>query len=207
MKMDEREVFSSQHFDVLKEIGNIGSGHVATSLSQLLSRPVDMSLPHVSVLDVNKFVDILGGPETQVVGVLFTLNEDFRGMIMFVTEREFAHLSLNVLLGKDFQSFSDLGDMEISTLREVANIVVGSYLNAIGDLTGMRMGLSEPHIAIDMAGAVLSVPAIEVERLGDRALFIQDGFVDGTEKVTSYILLLAEQGYLEKMLRMLGIEV
>ena len=47
--MNNRENLGAQHFDALREIGNIGSGHVATSLSQLLSRPIDMSIPTVKV--------------------------------------------------------------------------------------------------------------------------------------------------------------
>ena len=206
-KVCNREALNDRHFDMLREIGSIGSGNAATAISQLLGRPVNMSVPHVSVLDVKRFVNILGGPENQAVGVLFTLDEDFQGMVMFVTEREFAHLSLNALLGMDFRSFDELREMELSALKEVANIMVGSYLNAISDLTGMRIGLSAPAIAIDMAGAVLSVPALELERPGERALFIQDGFTGGKEQAAGHIILLAEQGYLEKMLRILGMEI
>ena len=35
--------------DLLKEIGNIGSGNAATSLSQMINMKVDMQVPNIEV--------------------------------------------------------------------------------------------------------------------------------------------------------------
>ena len=195
------------HIDVLKEIGNIGSGNAASALSAMLSRKVDMNLPTVKILDVTELADIMGGPENQVVGILFCLSDEFEGMMMFITERQFAHLVLNVLMTKDFDKFEDLTDIDISALKEVGNIMVSSYMGAISTLTNMRILLSPPSICIDMVGALLNVPAVEIEKYGDKALFIQDGFIDGSNQVTSYLLLIPEVGYLKKIFQNLGIDM
>ena len=39
------------HLDVLREIGNIGSGNAATSLSDMLARRVDIAVPTIKILD------------------------------------------------------------------------------------------------------------------------------------------------------------
>ena len=195
------------HLDVLKEIGNIGSGNAATALSQMLNTPVDMNIPVVKILDISELADTLGGPENQVVGILFSLSNEFEGMMMFITEKQFAHLVLNVLMGKKFDKFEDLGEMDISAIKEVGNIMVSSYIRAISQITNMGIGLSPPSIAIDMAGALLNVPAVEIEKYGDKALFIQDGFINNNNKVTSYLLLIPEVGYLQKIFKILGLEM
>lgn len=196
-----------EHLDALREIGNIGSGNAASALAQLINRKVDMNLPIVKILDVQELAEALGGAENQVVGILFQLENEFKGMMMFLVAQEFTHLILNVLMGKDFTSFEDLGDMDISAIKEVGNILVGSYIGALSQLTNFKIELSPPAIAIDMVGAILSVPAIEIEKFGDKALFIQDGFIDGAEKVTSYLMLIPEVGYLENMLKMFGMDI
>jgi len=198
---------TSDHIDCLREIGNIGSGHAASSLAQLLNRRVDMQPPTVSVLDIEALADKLGGPENQIIGILFTLAGDFQGMMMFLTEQKFAHLSLNVLMGKELKGFEDLTEIDLSALMEVGNIMISAYITAISDLTRLSITLSPPSIAIDMAGAILSVPALEIEKIGDKALFIQDGFIDEKERVTSYLLLIPEEGHLQNMLRVLGMEI
>ena len=195
------------HIDVLREIGNIGSGNAATSLAAMLGARVDMNIPKVEILNVEELANTVGGPETQVVGILFSLHEDFEGMMMFLTEKRFAHLVLNVLMDKQFDKFEDLGEMDISALKEVGNIMVSAYVGAISQMTNMKIALSPPSIAIDMVGALLNVPAVEIEKYGDKALFIQDGFINGSEQVTSYLLLIPEIGYLKKIFQVFGMDV
>jgi len=48
---------------------------------------------------------------------------------------------------------------------------------------------------------------VEVEKFGDKALFIQDGFIDGNNRVESYLLLIPEVGYLKKIFQILGLEM
>jgi chemotaxis protein CheC len=193
--------------DVLREVGNIGSGNAASALSGMLNTRVDMNLPTVKILDITDLAQTLGGPENQVVGILFSLSTDFEGMMMFITEKQFAHLVLNVLMGKDFDKFEDLGKMDISAIEEVGNIMVSSYISAISQMTNLKIALSPPSIAIDMVGALLNVPAVEIEKYGDKALFIQDGFINDINQVTSYLLLIPEVGYLQKIFKILGLEM
>lgn len=208
--MDERGYIANlneMHIDVLREIGNIGSGNAAGALSAMLNRRVDMNIPTVKILDIQELANTLGGPENQIVGILFTLHREFEGMMMFLTEKQFAHLVLNVLMGKNFEKFEDLTEVDLSAIKEVGNVMVSAYIGAISTLTAMRIGLSPPAISIDMVGAMLNVPAVEVEKYGDKALFIQDGFIDGNNQVTSYLLLIPEIGYLKKIFQILGLEM
>ena len=198
---------SAMHIDVLREIGNIGSGNAASSLSSMLNTPIDMNIPTVKILDVEELAATIGGPEMQVVGILFSLHQDFEGMMMFITEKQFAHLVLNVLMGKNFDKFEDLGEMDISAIKEVGNIMVSAYMGAISQMTNFKIALSPPSIAIDMAGALLNVPAVEIEKYGDKALFIQDGFINGNNQVTSYLLLIPEVGYLKKIFQVFGMDI
>jgi len=198
---------TDMHLSVLGEIGNIGSGNAASSLAQMLNTRVDMNVPTVKILDISELAQTLGGPENQVVGILFNLSHDFEGMMMFITEKQFAHLVLNVLLDKQFDKFEDLEEMDISAIKEVGNIMVSSYMQAISQMTMMKIGLSPPSIAIDMVGALLNVPAVEIEKYGDKALFIQDGFINGENEVTSYLLLIPEVGYLQKIFQSLGLDM
>ena len=48
--MIKTEDLNNFQLDVLKEIGNIGAGHAATALSQLLAEPITMTVPNVSIV-------------------------------------------------------------------------------------------------------------------------------------------------------------
>ena len=67
---------NDMHLDVLKEIGNIGSGNAASALSAMLSKPINIEVPKINILDYNTVVDSLGGPENLLVSLLFTMTDD-----------------------------------------------------------------------------------------------------------------------------------
>ena len=56
MSLHSYEDLNDLHLDVLREIGNIGSGNAATSLSEMLTRPIDISVPTIRVLDYTEVV-------------------------------------------------------------------------------------------------------------------------------------------------------
>jgi chemotaxis protein CheC len=167
-----------------------------------------MSVPQVKIIGIQEIANILGGPENQVVGILFTLSKDIEGMMMFILKQEFAHLAVNQLMGRELESFSDFEEMDLSALKEIGNIMAGSYVNAISSLTNFEIGISVPGIAIDMAGAILSVPAIQFGKIGEKVLFIEEEFIGGDgENVNSYLILIPEIDSLHKILKILGVEL
>ncbi len=197
--------FNPVQMDLLKEIGNIGAGNAATTLSQMLSKRVDMTVPRVRFLEYGEIANLLGGPENQIVGILLKLSEGVDGMMMFLMEESFAHTALNVLMGKDLKSFDDVTEMDLSALQEIGNIMAGSYVGALAGLTNMYINISPPEVSLDMAGAILSVPAIEFAKVGDKVLFIEEEFVDSTGLIKSFVLLIPEMHSLEKIMAMFGI--
>ncbi len=188
--------------DVLKEIGNIGSGNAVTALASMLSKKVNMSVPKVRIIDFKQVPTILGGEEEIVVGIYLYLNEDVEGNIMFVLDIKSAQNLLEMLLNKKIKEFDEIS---ISALSEVGNIVASSYVNSLSTLTGLKISVSIPSIAIDMAGAILSVPAIQFGFIADQALFIETVFEEGAHSVKGNLFLLPDIYSFKKMLYGLGV--
>nr|WP_207725173.1 chemotaxis protein CheC [Anaerocolumna cellulosilytica] len=175
--------------DVLKEIGNIGAGNATTALSTMVNGKVDMNVPKVALLEFKDLPDTVGGAENIVVGILITLEGEINGMMMFMMEQKSAYRLVNILLGKppEDESFTE---MELSALKEIGNIIAGAYLSSLSTLTGIRIDASVPYMSIDMAGAILSVPAIEFGKVGDKALIIETQFSKDDSDVNGYFILI-----------------
>lgn len=201
---DYREL-SNMQLDVLREIGNIGTGNAATSLSTMLQKAVNISVPAISVMDYREVTDLLGGPENMIVGILFTLKGDINGMMMFLLEKDFTHTVLNALLGQTLNDFTEIDDMAMSALQEIGNIMAASYVNAIAQLTSLTIDISVPSTSVDMAGAILSVPAICFGNISDHIILIQDSFNSTSENLVSHILLIPEVDSLENLMTHLGV--
>ncbi|MFA9463813.1 MAG: chemotaxis protein CheC [Velocimicrobium sp.] len=195
----------SLQFDVLREIGNIGAGNATTALSQLLNSKIDMKVPLVELLGFQELPDIIGGAENLIVGILLTLEGDTDGMMMFMLEKESAHHIINILLQKDLQSFDDFSEMDLSALSEIGNIIAGAYLSSISTLTNLTITSSIPYMSIDMAGAILSVPAIEFGKVGDKALVIKTQISENNQEVNGYFVLIPTMDSYIKMMSSLGL--
>ncbi len=193
--------------DVLREIGNIGSGNAATSLSSMLAQPVQIQVPKISILDYEDVTSALGGPESMIVGLMLSLEDDVSGMLMFLLEKEFAHMTLSTLLCQDIESFDEIDEMGISAMQEIGNIMAASYVNAISSLTGMTINISVPSVCVDMAGAILSVPAIHYANISDKIIFIENKFSNEAENAVSHVLMIPDVDSLEKIMTNLGIEI
>jgi chemotaxis protein CheC len=207
MALKSYDDLSEMQIDVLREIGNIGSGNAATALSEMLGHPVSISVPKVRILDYAEVVTGLGGPETMVVGLLLTLSEDVEGMMMFLLQREFAHMSLSALLGEEIERFDQIDEMGMSAIREVSNIMAASYVTAIASLTGLTINISTPDLTIDMLGAIMSVPAIHFANISDKIIFIEDEFGNQEQSAPSHILLFPDVASLNKIMTNLGIDL
>lgn len=191
--------------DVLKEIGNIGAGSAATALANMLSRKIDMNVPNVRVLEFKDVAEILGGEENLVVGIYFELSEDIVGNMMFALDMASAMNLSNLLLNRNKGKEESLDEMDISALSEVGNILASSYANSLSALTGLKAYISIPSISIDMAGAILSVPAIQFGHIGDHALMIETVFVEDENLVSGNFFLLPDLESFDKILSALGV--
>lgn len=180
--MSSLDKFDSFHLDTLKEVGNIGAGHAATALSQLLNKTIDMEVPAVRVVPFSDIPELVGGSDNVVAAVLLRIEGDAPGNMFYMTPVKEATFLIQQLTGD--QSFSldkpPFSEMGLSALQEVGNILAGSYLSALSDLTKLNLQPSVPALTVDMASAILSYGLIELSQVGDYAIVIDTRI---TEKI------------------------
>lgn len=199
------EKVSETYLDVLKEIGNIGAGNAMTALSQMLNCKVDMKVPQVKLLDFNEVGALMGGEEQVMVGVFLGVEGDITGSMMFLVEQSSAKHLLHKILG-DMVQQDGFSEIEFSAMKEIGNIITGAYLNSLSMLTNLTIIPTPPSLTLDMAGAILSVPAIEFGTLGDKILLIQSQFYDEVE-IDGYFILVPDIESYPKILSSLGLSV
>ena len=191
------------YFDVLKELGNIGAGNATTSLSQMLQIKVDMKVPKVELLNFLEVGEAMGGEELVMAGIYLLVEGDITGSMMFLLQKKSAGVLVSRLMGMPVSDEDNFSEMEISALKEIGNIITGSYLNALSSLTNLKIFPSIPDLCIDMAGAILSVPAIEFGIMGDKILLIETAFTDDSE-LNGYFILIPDLQSYDKILGALG---
>jgi chemotaxis protein CheC len=191
--------------DVLKEVGNIGAGHAATALSKLLNKPVDMKIPLVTILPFEQVADSLGGAEEVVIAIFLRVVGEAPGNMFFILSLESAKKLLEHMAGIQVENDGEYSEMEVSALQEIGNILVGSYLSSLADLTRLNMSPTVPSIAIDMAGAILSFGLVQFGQMGDHALLIDTQFLEGNHEVGGHFFFIPDPESFEKIFSSLGV--
>jgi chemotaxis protein CheC len=196
---------SQEYFDILRELGNIGAGNATTALAEMLQCKVDMSVPKVGLLEFKEVGMAMGGEEQIMAGIYLGVEGDITGSIMFLLEKNSARFLVSKLMGMEMEG-DDFSEMEYSAMKEVGNIITGAYLNSLSSLTNLKIFPTIPDIAVDMAGAIMSVPAIQFGAVGDRMLLIQTQFFDDVA-IDGYFILIPDMESYSKILSALGMSV
>jgi len=199
-----------KYLDVFKEIGNIGAGNAASALAGLLNRRISMTVPDASVVPFSSILSVMEGPETLVAGVLIDISGDLNGYILLLLGMKDAMSMVSQALNEPSRDTSapnfTLSDLELDTLVEIANILVGSFLSAISSFTGLRVTPSVPQIAIDMLGAIISIATVEYGMIGETVLFLNTQFNDLAGDISGHFFLIPDYNSYRILINALGLE-
>ena len=197
---------NSMYMDVLKELGNIGAGNATTAIAGMLGKRMNMSVPKVGFMDASKLGDAICPEEETIVGIFLEVQHDITGSMMFLMKMPAAHFLVNTIMGRELSYNEPFAEMDLSAMKEIGNIIAGSYLSALSNMTNMRILPSVPYIAVDMAASILSVPAIQFGQYGDNALFIETEFGDDV-MMGGYFILMRDRDSYSSIMSSLGIPV
>jgi chemotaxis protein CheC len=197
-------VLNDMQRDALKEVGNIGAGHAATALSQLLNTTVRLSEPRIDVLKFRDLSNRIGSPERSVAALHMYVRGEAPGQMVVLFDREQAAEFVNVFIKRiigDIQIFDSIVD---STLKELGNIIAGSYLTALISLTGINLLPSVPTLSY---GTIQAAFRTLMSILPDQDVFlIESQFLDKDKAVSGQFILIPETGSLQPLLSVFGVD-
>lgn len=194
---------SAKYMDVLKEIGNIGAGNATTALAQMLQCRIDMDVPEVKLIAVDELAESLGGAESVMTAIFLEVEGDITGDIIFLLEEGSARFLVSKLMGMEAtgETFSE---MELSCIKEISNIIAGSYLNSLSTLTNLKIYPSIPHMQMDVVDSILHSPLRKKKDENEQILFIQTEFKDDIQ-LGGYFVMVPDTESYGKILGALGI--
>jgi chemotaxis protein CheC len=191
--------YTELQLDALRELANIASGNAATSLSQMLGRGVDLSVPRVLALPLADAVDACGDPDEDITSVVIPLDGDIHGVVLLLISLE-GSATLCGLLG--VEAGSEIGD---SALQEIGNVLGTSCLNALASMTGLHLEPKPPHLSTDMLGAIVSSLALSQTASTELVLVLDSELEVENEPCSISFVLLPTDGSVSDLLAPLGL--
>lgn len=194
--------YSATELDVLKEVINIGGGHAATSLSQLIDKPVHMTVPVIEMMDYAAVFEQIMPEETVIKAIIVRMMGDAEGVFLFTVDQQFSKDLIAMMLPKNTPYSEAMAD---SALQELVNILVNSFLNAVMKLIDRNLITSVPIMIEDMFGAIMSSAYMEQSQYDDSIMIIKNEFYYLGDRLESSLYFIPKPGIIEKMLTALTV--
>lgn len=192
--------YSATELDVLKEIINIGGGHAATSLSQLIEKPVHMTVPVIEMMAYEDVYEQIMAEETVIKAIVIKMMGDAEGVFLFTVDQQYSKDLVSMMLPENTPYSEAMAD---SALQELVNILVNSFLNAVMKLIDRNLVTSVPIIIEDMFGAIMSSIYMEQSQYDNAIMIIKNEFYYLGDRLESSLYFVPKPGIIDKMLKAL----
>jgi chemotaxis protein CheC len=202
MLMEELLSLKVLQLDALREVANIGAGHAATALSQMVGETIMITVPTINIARLEDVPVQMSEPDEPVAAVLMHMLGDLTGRTLLVFPRRTAVRLASRLLNQT-QNDQALSEMGQSAIKEAGNILSSAYMNALSDFMGMLLLPSPPSLAVDMSEAVLTTAYLQFGTDRDYVVCVESEFVmdETNERLRGFFLLLPDAPSLAAILK------
>lgn len=199
--MEDLRTLKAIQLDALREVANIGAGHAATALSQMIGETIMITVPRINVSPLEEVPPQVAEPDEPVAAVLMHMLGDLTGRTLLVFPRRTALRLAGLLLRRP--ASEEFAEMEQSAIKEAGNILSSAYMNALSDFMGMMLLPSPPSLAVDMSNAVLTTAYLQFGSDRDYVFCVESEFLmnDIEERLRGYFLLLPDPASLQAILK------
>ncbi len=118
--------------DILKEVGNTAAAHGSIALSEILGKKIKLYLPVADIIPCKNIEKPI--PQEGMSMTLQTqLLSGLEGKIVFVLEERQAYKLIDICYtGEGVKKTGVFTEMGMSLIKEVGNVVIASYISALG---------------------------------------------------------------------------
>jgi chemotaxis protein CheC len=202
--MTKNAVVQENSLDLLERVGQSGTDKAAESLSALSGKSIGGFFVHVTVLPIENVPVLMGDPEQTVVAAVLEATGDFSGCFMVVFPLQDAFRLIGILTGTEGKTIEDLGEMELSAISEVGNILASAYLTALDEISGILSQHSPPTVVVDMAAGILTSALLPLHEAGSDIISIEARFGDSSRESWGRMILVPNVEALPRLLEAVG---
>lgn len=201
--MEDIRQLKDLQLDALREVANIGAGHAATALSQMIGGRIMISVPRITMTPLEEVPRQLTDPEEPIAAVLMHMLGDLTGRTLLIFPTPTAKRLAELMLRRPINVDEDLNDLEQSAVKECGNILSAAYMNALSEFMGMMLLPSPPSLAVDMWSAVVTTAHLQFMTEPSLVVCVESEFFmqESTERLRGLFLLLPDPASLHAILR------
>lgn len=144
----------------------------AETLSQMSGVPIAFTLATIDMVALADVPTAVGNPGDPSIGIYVGMEGDGSGYVLLLMDESMAVQLAALMLGEDPTTINLEDELPASALAEAGNVACSSFMNEVGDASGLEFLAMPPVVVGDMRGAILDVAIADIAQLGDDALLI-----------------------------------
>ncbi len=186
MKIDDDDL------DRVRVLANLGITHAAENLSKILNKRIDLTIPDVRFIRIEKIPETVGSIDSVYIGVYMPLTGEVKGTILFSFREESGFDLIDTLWGTGTGQTRELTEDGESALKELGNIVGSSVINVMAEKIDMAIKPAVPTVIHDYMQATIDSILVMHGISGDYALIMETDFFYGDDRVIGNMLILPD---------------
>ncbi|WP_319508300.1 chemotaxis protein CheC [uncultured Methanolobus sp.] len=174
-----------------QEAGNIGMGHLATSLSKMVNRDVKIDIPVVEMLTLDEIIAKSNeeGKNKSVIGIHLHMSGDVNGGTLILLPKFSALSFSDLLMKKSIGTTTKIEEPQIRKLREMGLNLCSSYMRVVNEFLGIDLKIGDPSIEVNMEGVGDFIKA-EIGTLADQFIVVKgECFIPSTNSRNEFNML------------------
>lgn len=177
--------FNDIQLDALREASNIGAGHAAIALSQMLGRKIMIAVPRSDVVPSEIFLkNMAKGADEVVAGVYLETLGDLRGALIYIFNKGSALRLSDMLLFRKEGETKFIDEKAQSAIKEACNILAGSFFAVLSDMLKLNAFHKNPYFAFDKAEVIMFGVCESVFGNRDQRICLATEFIESTSRIT-----------------------
>jgi chemotaxis protein CheC len=177
--------------DILKEVGGIAAAHGSIGLSEVLGQRISLEVPSIEMVTCDRIAERLA-VDRLGIAIFSKVIVGLQGDIVFLLDEKniFKLIDLSYKVTREEKKTGVITEMGLSFIKEVGNIVTGSYINSLSLL--LKRMILQPLPTL-MSGSMRDILTIVFSPHGSSELgcVIESVFEEPHEQIRgSFYLLL-----------------
>lgn len=173
----------------LIEISGLAAENASGSLSKLTGETVKVEVSKIEISNTRKSFSGID-PESMVAGVYMPVTGEIKGASLLIFPEKIAFDLCDLLVKRELGTSHQLTELDKSALKEVGNIVCGSFITVLSNTLKIKIIEHIPSFSFDMFGAVTDKIITQFALEEREALVIEVKFVFERIPVRGYLVLM-----------------
>lgn len=202
--MSQSLSIKNEDISEFRVIANIGAANSADSLSRILNKRIDLTIPEVAVKPIESIPELIGNVEKPFFGVHLPILGDGNGTILFTICEDVGFKLVEILFNSSStREDGKLTEDGVSALEEITNIIGSSIINVFAEKTGLTIKPGLPKLAHDFMQSIIDSILVAYNVDNDYAIVMDTAFFFEDDQVLGNLMILPEARFFKTMVEKL----